>query len=131
MSTARRLARRFDAGRSSLRDATDLHDAPDRAPGFDAWLSAFWRSDCPPEPDTCPDAVSFLGGANGGGAIRWYEADGAVAGYLPGIPRRCFWVPSLGVEPAFDDVLADDGSPCHGDDHLFQGVLPPAQGVPG
>lgn len=110
MISARRIARHYESHRSTFQD-------PAQQPEFDAWLAGFWRSDCPPEPDTCPDAVSFVGGAGGGGAVRWYETDGAVLGFVPGVPRRCFWVPGSAVEPTSDDVLDDGGPPCAGDEH--------------
>ena len=63
---------------------------------FAVWLEAHWTGDAPPEPDDCPDAVSFLGGAGAG--IRWYAAGGAVLGYVAGRQRGCYWVP-LGAAP--------------------------------
>jgi hypothetical protein len=109
MTTATRLARRFDASRSCLRGGHD------RSTGFDAWLAACWSSTCPPEPDTCPDAVSLLDGY-GRRAIRWYELDNEVLGYLPGLPSRCYRVPGDAVEPPPDGVLDEDGPVCEGDD---------------
>src|SRR5262245_49099676 len=98
MTTAARLARRFDAGHSCLRP---VHD---RATDFDSWLGAFWTIACPPEPDTCPDAVSLLDGF-GTRAIRWYDQDDEVLGYLPGLASRCYRVPADAVEPPLDGVL--------------------------
>ncbi len=113
MTNARQLAARFDASHSPLWCGT----AEGR--GFDAWLAAFWRGDCPPEPDTCPDAVSYLGGA-----VRWYEADDAVLGYVPGCGPRCFRVPRFAVEPALDEAVGADGPPCDGDEHDLTGRAP-------
>ena len=115
MTSAQHLALRFDASHSPLRAGTsERHD-------FDAWLARFWRQDCPPEPDTCPDAVSVLGGAGGSDAVRWYDADDVVFGYLPGSPRRCFQIPFSVAEPSFADVLDEDGPDCDGDDHDLGG----------
>ena len=119
MITARRLARHCEAHHSTQQDR-------DRPPDFDAWLTGYWRSDCPPEPDTCPDAVGFVGGANGK-VVRWYETDAAVLGFVPGVSRQCFWVPGSAVEPTSDDVLDDDGPPCAGDEHDLR---PPAGWIP-
>jgi hypothetical protein len=110
MITAGQIARHYEAHLSTFKDG-------DQQPDVDAWLARFWRSDCPPEPDTCPDAVTFVGGANGGGAVRWYETDGAILGFVPGVSRQCFWVPGSAVEPTSDDVLDDNGPPCAGDEH--------------
>lgn len=63
---------------------------------FAAWLKGCWGLDGPPEPDGPPAAISALGGA--GTSIRWYEADGVVWGYIPGVTQRCYTVP-VGAEP--------------------------------
>ena len=111
MTSASRLADRFDVSHSPLIGTrTERQD-------FDAWLAGYWVGECPPEPDTCPDAVSFLAGAVGGEAIRWYDADDAVLGYVPGLPRRCWRVPRTTTEPALDLTSDDDDPPCAGDEH--------------
>ena len=58
---------------------------------FGAWLKGCWGLDGPPEPAEAPEAVSALGGA--GASIRWYERDGTIYGYIPGVPHRCYRVP--------------------------------------
>jgi hypothetical protein len=128
MTTATRLARRFDASHSCLRP---VHD---RSTDFDAWLAAFWATGCPPEPDTCPDAVSLLDD-HGRRAVRWYELDGNVLGYLPGLRSRCYRVPAGATEPSLDGILDDEGPVCGGDDHrpvdrpdLLIGLVPFAAG---
>jgi hypothetical protein len=110
MTTAARLAHRFDASQSPLRTTRD------GSTGFDRWLAAFWTPFCPREPDTCPDAVSRLDD-RGARAIRWYDVDGEVLGYLAGASARCYRVPASSIEPALDDVLDEDGPVCDGDDH--------------
>jgi hypothetical protein len=110
MTTADRLARRFDVSQSPLRPTIG------GSTGFDRWLAAFWTPFCPPEPDTCPDAVSRLDDF-GARAIRWYDLDGEVLGYLAGLPARCYRVPAGTIEPSPDEVLDEDGPVCDGDDH--------------
>ncbi|MDP9366419.1 MAG: hypothetical protein M3Q10_19715 [Chloroflexota bacterium] len=88
--------------------------AADLARGYDRYVSAFWRGESdevrrfaawlrecwglagPPEPEGPPAAISALGGA--GTSIRWYERDGVVLGYIPGVPHRCYRVP-VDAEP--------------------------------
>ena len=63
---------------------------------FAIWLKGCWGLGGPPEPSGPPAAVSTLGGS--GTSIRWYEADGFVLGYIPGVPHRCYRVP-VDAEP--------------------------------
>jgi len=58
---------------------------------FGAWLKGHWGLG-PSEPPTPPAAISALGGA--GASIRWHEADGLLLGYIPGVPLRCYQIPT-------------------------------------
>lgn len=85
---------------------------------FAAWLKGRWGLGGPPEPAGPPDAVSALGGA--GASIRWYEADGMVFGYIPGVPHRCYQVrrdaepPPLPTYGATSRRSCGDGRPTEG-----------------
>lgn len=65
---------------------------------FAAWLKECWGLDGPPEPDGPPAAISALGGA--GTSIRWYEGEGVVLGYIPGVAHRCYRIPNDADVPA-------------------------------
>lgn len=84
-TSADQLARAYDRYVSAL-----WRGESEEVRRFAAWLKGCWGIDGPPEPAGPPTAVSALGGA--GASIRWYEADGLVLGYIPGVPLRCYRV---------------------------------------
>lgn len=51
---------------------------------FADWLAGCWQAAMPPRPDRPAIVISPHGG--GGRGIVWYEVDGAVLGYIPGVP---------------------------------------------
>ena len=73
--------------------------APD-ADRFAAWLESHWMNQAAPEPGEPPAAVSELGGF---GAIRWYDAAGAILGYPVGPARGCYLVPRQDAPPGRAD----------------------------
>ena len=85
-TSAHQLARAYDQYVSAL-----WRGESDEVRRFAAWLKECWGLGGPAEPAGPPAAVSALGGA--GTSIRWYEADGLVLGYIPGVPHRCYRVP--------------------------------------
>ena len=86
MSTfAAELARAYDQYVSAL-----WRGESDEVHRFAIWLKGCWALGGPPEPEGLPAAISALGGA--GTSIRWYEADGMVLGYIPGVSQRCYQV---------------------------------------
>lgn len=91
MTGAHDLALRYDQYVSALwrGDTAAAH-------AFGAWMEAHWRGDGPPEPDSCPDALSVCGGAGKG--IRWYTTTTAVLGYVSG-RRGCYQVAITAVPP--------------------------------
>jgi len=92
-TSAADLARRYDRYVSAL-----WRGESDEVRRFAAWLKGCWGLDGPPEPEGPPAAISALGGA--GTSIRWYEQDGAVLGYIPGVAHRCYRVPIDAEPPA-------------------------------
>ena len=64
---------------------------------FAAWLGECWGLAGSPEPEGPPPAIGTLGGA--GTSIQWYERDGVVLGYVPGVPHRCYRVPVDAAPP--------------------------------
>ena len=95
-TSAEHLARAYDRYVSAL-----WRGESDEVRRFAAWLKGCWALGAPPEPGRQPDAVSALGGA--GTSIRWYEADGLVLGYIPGVPHRCYKVSTVAVPPEVSD----------------------------
>ena len=63
---------------------------------FMAWIESFWGDDAPPEPTTCPDAIS-IGPQEA--VVRWYDAGSAVLGYATDLVG-CYRVPVADAPPA-------------------------------
>lgn len=92
-TTAEQLAQAYDRYVSAL-----WRGESEEVRRFAAWLKGCWGIGEAPEPEGPPAAVSALGGA--GTSIRWYETDGEVRGYIPGVPLRCYRVPADAEPPA-------------------------------
>jgi uncharacterized membrane protein YqaE (UPF0057 family) len=103
MSTsAEQLARAYDRYVSAL-----WRGESEEVRRFASWLKGCWALGGPPEPSGPAAAVSALGGA--GTSIRWYDVDGTIVGYIPGVPHRCYQVPTDADPPviaAYRDVEA-------------------------
>ena len=91
-TSADQLARAYDRYVSAL-----WRGESDEVHRFAVWLKGWWGVGAPAEPGRRPDAISALGGA--GTSIRWYEVDGLVLGYIPGVPHRCYRVPTDAAPP--------------------------------
>ncbi len=90
--SAGELARAYDGYVSAL-----WRGESDEVRRFAAWLKGCWGRAGSPEPAGPPAAISALGGA--GTSIRWYEVEGMVLGYIPGVPHRCYRVPADAEPP--------------------------------
>ena len=102
-TTASELARAYDRYVAAL-----WRGESEEVLRFGTWLKRCWGLGGPAEPVGPPDAVSVLDGA--GMSIRWYERDGHVLGYIPGVAQRCYRVPSDVAPPSLPAYRGDVAS---------------------
>jgi hypothetical protein len=86
MMNAREMARACDQYVSAL-----WRGESEEVLRFSRWLRGHWVIG-PEEPGQPPTAFSVVGASGAG--IRWHDVGPMIYGYIPGVPVRCYQIPS-------------------------------------